>query len=125
MKMCQPHWDKIIAAVKDRNMWSLVSANAETAVENIKADIEGDAAAFDPLLACNFMVMNRALEMGGLYLMGGDYCPICEAMKHQDGLKDEKGETWDAARIETHWIDGPANLAMSIARDKGLLPKEQ
>ena len=54
-------------------------------------------------MAAHNMIVGRALELGGLYLMTGDYCPVCEAMKH--------------GQPETHWIDGPSDAVLEMARE--------
>ena len=90
------------------------------------ANLEGHDARsdeFDPLMACNFMIWNAAVEGGGLYLLaekedGTHYCPVCEAVYHHTTLS---GGTPEVA--EKSWIEGPTNQALEIAREKGLMPK--
>jgi hypothetical protein len=113
MKMCQPHWDKLRQAIKDRGIYFLVAGSSEQAISNIVADLKGEPSDYDPLMDCHWMITKRALELWGLQLMwtkedGTDYCPVCEAERH--------GAT------ESIWIDGPADSALKFCRQKGLVP---
>lgn len=126
MKMCQPHWNKIIQAVKDRGMWNLVSPSTEVALEGVKDQLEGREAPFDPLMSCNNMIFSRALELGGLYLMFGELCPICEAMlARKDMVDPDIGRPYTPEEEESWWIDGPADACLSRCRELGLVPKAQ
>lgn len=79
MKFCQPHWDALKDKVKEKGMWSLVSDGPDKAVEFI---INPGPQTFEPLMSCHNMIVTNALQAGGLYLMQGDYCPLCEAEKN-------------------------------------------
>jgi hypothetical protein len=125
MKMCQSHWDKIIAAIKERGLWHLVAQSGEEAVTNLQKEAAGEACNYDPLMAVNNMIFARAIEQGGLYLMAADYCPICEVMKYHAGGVDADGKTWTAEMIETHWVDGLADIALDVCRDLKLMPPKE
>ena len=112
MKICPEHWDKLREAIKARGLWPLVLRNGEEAAARAVAELEGkaDKASYDPLMNCVWMIYGRATELGGLYLYTGDFCAICEAVKHSriggdDGFRDTQ-------HVESHWIDGPADAVL-------------
>jgi hypothetical protein len=123
MKICQTHWDKLKSAIDDRGIGHLGAKSGEQALDNAVEEIEGRPADFDPIMSCNYMIWNHALEMGGLYLMGkkdddSDFCPICEAVAHKP---DDSEAQW----VEDYWIQGPAEAAMKECRERGLAPQQQ
>lgn len=125
MKFCQHHWDMLRQAIKDRGMESLVPTSGAEAEARMAEVAAGNASAFDPLMACHWMIVNRAVEFGGLYLImakpdGGDFCPVCEAMEHTAPV-DSEGKPWTKADTESHWINGPADCALSEARKLHLI----
>jgi hypothetical protein len=128
MQICDKHWKMMRAAIEERGLSGLVAQSGEALMERTLAEADGSAtpAGYDPLAACNWMVMGRAIESGGLYLMNGDFCPICEAMKHtahlpRQGETEPVGEAW----VENHWIAGPADAALGYCREHNLVPPEQ
>jgi hypothetical protein len=111
LKFCDDHWEKLRQAVKDRGLWHLVARSGQEATERVKDELgnkETDAT-WDPLMACHWAVNGNALKMGGLYLLQGDLCQICEAIKH--GCGDE-----------SLWINRPADDALAYAKEHGLIP---
>jgi hypothetical protein len=113
MKFCQPHWDRLRNAIKERGIDHLGAKTGEQVIEEMKADLEGQKRPYDPLLDCHWMITCRAMELGGLYLMtqkedGSNYCPICEVIAHGGD--------------EDHWINGPADAALEECRKRGLVP---
>lgn len=122
MRICQPHWDKLRAAIKARRIDRFGAKSGEEAIEDMKADLEGRPHDYDPTMDCNNMIFGRALAEGGLYLMGtkenGEhYCPICEVIRHKPDISVEEHER--------HWIDGPADAALAHCRALGLVPAVQ
>lgn len=127
MKFCQAHWDKLHDAIKDRGLWHLVAKSGEAAQEAAKRQLEGTdtAADFDPLMSAHWAIYARAIDCGGLYLMGtdesgandGDFCPLCELNKHADrtGMPEGQGEPSD------HWINGCCDAQLEYARELGLV----
>jgi len=83
MKFCHFHWDMLKNAVEDKGMWHLVAKSGQEAMERTKSEIEDGSQPgnFDPLMRLHWMISGRALEGLGLYLLSGDYCPMCEAGK--------------------------------------------
>lgn len=119
MKMCMPHWGELRKAIDDRGLSPLVARSGKEAAESAVRQIEGTddkKADFDPLMSANWAIMGRALELGGLYLMGADdkgeeYCPLCEVDKHGGKASD--------------WITGCCNAQLDHARELGLVPVMQ
>lgn len=125
MKLCQSHWDMLRAALKERGIDHLGAKTGHEVIEDMKTELAGGDTDFDPLMCCNYMIWNRGLELGGLYLMGqkddgSEYCPICEALDH---MEPPPGETREYC--ERLWIDGPADAALNECRRCGLVPAEQ
>ena len=109
MNICQSHWDKLKAALKDRGLENFGAKTGEDAIRVLVTEIEGRSAEndFNPLLACNNMIWSKGLELMGFAAMNG--CPICESVKAH--------EEW--------WISGPADAMLQEAIDLGLVkPKE-
>lgn len=117
MKFCQAHWDRLRTAIEIRGLGHLIAPSGAEAMERAAQELDGTAtdATYDPLMAAHWMIVSRVTELGGLYLMTGDYCPICEAIKgHSQAMVSEQ--------VEAHYIDGPADAVLAYCRDKGLSP---
>ncbi len=129
MQFCQPCYDKLREAIKARGLWPLVG-NPETLKERIGQEIAqtqggpppDEKRTFDPLYAAVMAIYTHALNVGGLYLMTGDYCPTCEVDKHAPP---------DAAIPEGYtkhseaWIGGCCDAQLAYARELGLAPDRQ
>jgi hypothetical protein len=125
--MCATHWAALRKAIADRGLDHLVAKSGEKAAERIKAELEGTATdtSYDPLMGAHNMIVSRSLQVGGLYMMaldesGNHRCPICEAMKHSR-IGPNEGDFRDAAHVESHWIDGPADAALAYCREQKLI----
>lgn len=121
MKCCQRHWDMLRSAVESRGLMHLTAKDSKTALENVVTELQGGDVPYDPLMSCWWMITNKALQLGGLYLMSGDLCPICEAVHHLADLPIEEGgppagEAW----VENEWVNGPADAALQHCREQGL-----
>lgn len=116
MKICQPHWDALKTAIDIRGLSHLVAKSAKDAVERLKDEVAGVETddTFDPLMAAHTAITCRALKCGGLYLMTGDFCPLCEAEKHggEPGLAQK-------------WIDSCSDFMRKECAEKGLLQQPQ
>jgi len=112
LKFCQPHWDELKDAVKARGMWPLVAENGQAAINRMVDEIENRATddTYDPLMSAHWMIASRALECGGLYLMTGEYCPLCEVENHT--------EAGEAAK----WIAGCTDSIRTFCQERGILP---
>lgn len=111
MKLCQPHWDALKAAIEERGLMEFVAQDAKAAHERLCGELNGspEQETFDPLMAANFAIWSNGLQIGGLYLMTGDFCPICESEKHNGPAAE-----W--------WITNAANGQLERARELKLLP---
>lgn len=108
MKFCMPHWNALREAIRSRKMWVLVAPNGLAASRRIQDELDGveTDATYDPLMAAHWMISNKALEYGGLYLMTGDYCPLCEVAVHgPDGIAEE-------------WINGCTDSILEYVKSK-------
>lgn len=117
MRICPAHWGKLSDAIRSRGLWPLVARNGQEALQRAVDELEhkADKSSYDPLADCCWMIYGQALKMGGLYLMTGDYCPVCEAVKHAKlGTPDGFATTEQA---EAHWIDGPANAVQAYVKE--------
>lgn len=128
MQICQTHWDMLRQAMEDRGLAHLIGA--ESAKAQIEGELDGvpaDERPRDPLMSANFSIMGNAMQMGGLYMMMGDYCPICEVVKHTAGVwkNPQTDEVMDATQVERWWIDGPADAELQAARERGSVPGAQ
>lgn len=111
MKMCQPHWDALRKAIEDRGLYHLVAKDGKTAIDNLKAELEGrgDKSNYDPLMTANLMICDTALQMGGLYLLNGEHCPLCEAAKHL------------GANAPEVWINGCTDSILEYCQKHGIV----
>lgn len=126
MKFCRTHWDRLRQLVIDKGMVALISKDGEAAADRMVEELEGTATplTYDPLLSAYWMLSGKALELGGLYLMGqkpgegGEYCPMCEV--EEQGVK-YAGQPGDAEA----WMDSCTDSCLVYCREQGLLPKPQ
>lgn len=122
MQMCEKHWTMLREAIEARGLTPFIAKDGQEAMQQAIDQIEGDDTHYDPLAASNWLITGRALEMGGLYLMSGDYCPVCEVMKHMSQTPivpggPPAGEAW----VEKHWIEGPADAALAECVRRGMV----
>jgi hypothetical protein len=113
MKFCQPHWDKLKAAIEARGLMSRVASSGEQAAAQLAAGKP------DPLMAAHNAIVGNALGKVGLELMmpnedGTERCPICFLVKLS--LESPRCECGDPtctpqARAESseRWIDHAAD----------------
>jgi hypothetical protein len=121
MRICQPHWDKLRTAIKNRGLSHLGAKSGEEAITDAVTELKGGTPDYDPLMSCHWMITSQALKMGGLYLMGAkpdgtEYCPICEAVAH---MNPPEGMTKE--QQELSWINGPADAALEECRRLGIV----
>lgn len=130
MKFCQPHWDKLRAAIDDRGLSGLVAKDGAQAIQQmadqlarVKAGDESlSASNFDPLMSAHWAIVNNALRICGLAIMapnedGSARCPLCfmiAGCSHQDcPSPDACG--WN------EWINRAADDAKTRAVELGLV----
>jgi len=112
MKFCQPHWNELRKAIDNKGLGHLVASSGEAAMERVIAEVKGEdtTATYDPLMSAHWMICGQALENGGLYLLNGDYCPLCELEKHSN------------REMVINWIEGCTNQVFEDCLAKGLKP---
>lgn len=80
MNFCQEHWDMLKAAIEERGLSSLVAPDGETAVMQLKDQLESEGSTptnYDPLMSAMFAISNNAMDLvsssGGnpLYFIAG------------------------------------------------------
>jgi len=128
MQFCMPHWKQLRSAIQRKGMFHLVARSGEEATTRTAAELKGEHAPFDPLMSCHWQITNRALELGGLYLMsqkpdGGSYCPLCEVeanIKVTDEAKAECKCEGGFKDIPTCWIEGCTDSAVEYCKEQGL-----
>lgn len=79
MRFCQLHWSRLRRAVQDQGLWDLVSKDGQT------AEARADEGEFDPLIGAHDLVIQTALDAGGLAVLGSnndgsERCPVCYGM---------------------------------------------
>ena len=142
MRICRDHWAKCRAAVEARGMSHLVQ-DGRHHFEKSVAELEGEGPAptdFDPLMAMNNNFLVRALDLGGIGVLGhnpndpegeGHYCPLClpkKSFEHHNTptgrcpdpkcrLQVKPGEKpWDQ-----QWIDSCADDMLNHCVKVGLI----
>ena len=122
MRFCQHHWDALREAINTRGLMPLVARNGYEAAERAVEEVAGEAndSSYDPLMACHWMILGRAMDSLGLYLLGGDdLCPVCEVVRVHGEHPCEHGCT--GADVEERWIEGPADAALAHVRQTPVL----
>lgn len=122
MKWCDDHWAQLRKAIDDLGMTPLVAKNGEAAHANMVAELEAaqqgvepPKETYDPLMSSFWAITNRALEMGGPYLLTGDLCPLCELNKH---CEPDPAYQPDHA---FHWIKGCTEAQLTFCQERGLV----
>lgn len=118
MKFCEPHWEQLKDKIKELGMWDLVSKGGQDLAERMQAEISGKGDGkwnFDPLMSAHNMIVTNAVRAGGLYLLEGDLCPLCELDKNKEAMKEDS----------TVWIEKAAQGALEYCREKGLVAPVQ
>lgn len=124
MKFCQPHWNALRDAIERRGLSHLIAKSGEDAAKRAVAELKGTATdhTLDPLMAAHWMIVGKVTERVGLALYGGDFCPVCEGIKTNEGVVDPKlDRVYTPEEEESYWIDGPADAVLQECRDKGLV----
>lgn len=103
MKMCQPHWEELRAAIDARGLTPLVADGGKQAMRNIESEVNDGStiANFDPLMAAHNAIWSNCMNLAGLTVMapnddGSERCAYCyilaEAPKH--GVADGRFDNW-------------------------------
>lgn len=110
MKFCDNHWAELRKAIEDRGLGQYINT-AEGLATQFELDMQGRGKEniVDPLMLSFGMIAEAALERGGLYLLFGDLCPICEGL--------EKGDT---ENVKT-WISGCTDAVQQHFQEQKLI----
>jgi hypothetical protein len=116
MKFCQPHWNRLKAEITSLGVADFIAQDGKEAMAQMVGDLKGETKTrqnYDPLMGAYWMITNRALESGGLYLMtqdenGNERCPLCEVVKHAPPPPD-----WTGPAIDEMWIKGASKAAVA------------
>lgn len=113
MNWCQPHWDRLRQALKDKGLDAFGAQDGKQAAQQMVAEIEGREHAFDPLMgswnhlnaamAESLKKQGRAMELLQLR------CPMCILV--DDGQPE----------LVENWIEGCTSEALKYALDNGLI----
>ncbi len=124
MKFCMPHWAELKTAIDIRGLSHLVAKDGKVAADRLKDELMGVATkdTYDPLMNAHNMITCRALEAGGLYLLTGDFCPLCELDTHLPAL-DEKGQPRPNSenKESTNWINGCTDSVLNHCQELKLV----
>jgi hypothetical protein len=126
MKWCTEHWAQLRKAIEDLGLSHLVAKDGASAHANVVAELEAAAQGvdppqetYDPLMSSYWAISSRALQMGGLYLMSGDYCPLCELNKNCEPHPDYQPDH------AFHWIKGCTEAQLKYCQAQGLVAPVQ
>jgi hypothetical protein len=148
VNFCQEHWDLLKAAIGSRGLMDLVAPDGETAVAQLKHQLESGGSTptnYDPLMGAMFAISGNAADlvksMGGnaLYVMvrGEEeaaieglpgyegrtwpYCPLCHInLAHEIFCKDPACPL-DKERGYDDWINRAADDQVRAAKELRLL----
>lgn len=112
MKFCDNHWESLKDAIEIRSLSHLVSKNEEDAAARIQKELDGKHSLdnYDPLLNAYWMLMQKAVEMGGIYMMSNDnICPLCEVRNNLGLLEDIR------------WINGCCDSILVFCEENNLV----
>ena len=95
MQFCQPHWDSLRQAIKDKGLGVLVSETGEEAVTKAARQAAGEDTVdtFDPLMFAHNIIFSNVLENASQsvgYLMGDG---------PEDPVEGHEGRTWPRCPI--------------------------
>jgi hypothetical protein len=107
MNWCQPHWDQLRAAIKERGLDGFGAQNGQQAIQDAAAQIEGKPTDFDPLMGCFWQINSQMLRDVGLRAI--ERCPLCILV--EDGQPHLVG----------NWLKGVTDSALEYALKEGLI----
>lgn len=102
MRFCQDHWDRMRAAIAERDLNSLIAPDGKTAAMQLVQQAEtGDVTPtdFDPLMHAHWAIVNNVfsqMDQAGaspLYLMAGHETPEDPVNTEAYGMEFD-GRTW-------------------------------
>lgn len=115
MRFCQSHWDRLKKAIEDRGLNHLIAKDGKEAMQQAIKQLQGvddKRKDYDPLMSAHWQIVENAIKAGGLYIMMGDICPLCEVDKHQAEM--QPGNSSD------DWIKYASDAQLEYAKSMGL-----
>ena len=125
MKFCRGHWTTLRGMVEEKGMKHLIKTNAKEAFDSMIKELKGDnnIIDYDPLMSSYWTLSARAIEVGGIYLLGvkpdgSEYCPMCEVQKHIPvcNCGKCKGET-----SAIQWMEGCTDAVLEYCKENSLV----
>ena len=122
MKFCQPHWDDLRVAIRDRGLEQLVARSGAAAAKRLASEVQGRAtdATYDPLMAAHNLILGNGLRVFGAGLMFGDRCPLCTQQEHLDGCADCRAK---GGETPSDWIKYVSDGVLAYALAHKLIGK--
>jgi hypothetical protein len=123
VKFCQPHWEKLRAAIDERGLTHLVAQGGAQAARNLAAESRDGPSiqTFDPLMAAHNAIWFNAMQTPvGMTLMfanddGSERCPICFPRDEHAKVCPGAPECLVSASTFEAWIDLAAEGAKEQA----------
>jgi hypothetical protein len=142
MKMCQPHWDALRAAIEERGLMGFVANSGQAAINKVVDDLEGapEKQTFEPLMAANMAIWNNTMSACAQYnanplaMMSADpdhperECPICFLnWLHVEHIQNCTNENCTYPKEFTfNWmIERASDDQLERAREFGFVPPER
>lgn len=112
MKCCQPHWEELKQAIKDKGLYQLVHSTGEALMESMVNQLNGDhdKKDFDPLMNAVFAIYAHYLKFAGIQAANQDECPLCAVDRKFPGASK-------------NWIEGSTDDQLAAARYLKLVPQ--
>lgn len=92
MQFCPKHWEDLKTEIIMVGLGRFIFKNGEQAAKHIEEQLKGlvdPKDPYDPLMSAHWAIMGNALRCGGLYMMSGDFCPLCELEAHSPAKAEE------------------------------------
>jgi hypothetical protein len=121
MKFCQPHWESLREAIRERGLYRFVAKSGPEVMGKMVAD-HGEAENFEPLMGAHNAILSQIMRIGGIDVMmdnpdGTERCPICYAnAKHKEFCTDPV-----CTYSYDHFIERAADDALAEATRRGLV----
>lgn len=118
MQMCDSHWTALKAKLEELGLAHLI-VNQEQLKTIVTDEVNGETPEnWCPLFTATMQIYGEALRAGGLYMMMGSLCPLCEVAKHLP-------PTATGQSADNHWIDGCCTALLERARAENRVAKVQ
>jgi hypothetical protein len=108
MKLCDPHWKELKAAIDAYGMGASIAEHSRHLGAKLKEELEGKPrtrANYDPLMGATMMIYGHSIEHGGLGIMAvePEPCPICYFSKNcPHGPRCDVGKWIEYAARDSH-----------------------